>query len=280
MPAARVKVRRWDAILFDVDGTLYHARILRAHVAIALAATLLRSPRVGPHYCGDSGRTGIPWRCLRGQPLFPGTFGTPSSRRRTTNRVAFPKVSAPLSIAGSRRCLPRTETARRMHLVSCLPCPGTSGSGWGWCPITNPEKSWKRWTSPAFFDVIVHADDPEVEALKPSPRGIQVALQRLKWMHPVPQTSETGWTSMSRPQSGPGVTPFSSGGPDSRGHFRSVASMPCPALSAVGQIERTETPAAGTGTQSDRKSFKASCLGINDQTEGSAPVAQAALPSP
>jgi len=32
----------------------------------------------------------------------------------------------------------------------------------------------------AFFDVVVIADDPDVRALKPSARGIQVALHRLR----------------------------------------------------------------------------------------------------
>ena len=154
-------MRRWDAILFDVDGTLYHARSMRARVALGLMRHLLQSPRDGARTLAVLRAYRHSLEMLRGQPLLAGTIRNAQieeAARRTG--VAVPDVRDIVERWFSSVPASALRWARRAHLVSCLTRARALGIRLGVVSDYEPERKLEALELVAYFDVVVHADDP------------------------------------------------------------------------------------------------------------------------
>ena len=173
-------VPRWDAIVFDVDGTLYHAWVVRSEMALRLAGRTIQSPRRGARTIAVLRAYRQALEALRQPGLVRGTVrGAQLEETARRSGVTVAEVGAIVDhwfMAVPSQSLLR---ARRPHLVSCLARARALGIRLAVMSDYEPTRKLQALDIAGFFDVVVHADDPDVRALKPSPRGIEVVLNRL-----------------------------------------------------------------------------------------------------
>ena len=178
--SSEAAVDRLKALIFDVDGTLYEQapvrrtmlyRILRANLASPMRGMItlqaLRSYRKAQeelrHSPPDSGEIASTQLLLAGRKA-----GV--SPEIVASYVARWMEEEPLSLLA---------TWMRRGTLALLQAAKRSGLKLAVCSDYPADRKLAAMGIAPFFDVVVTAQDPEVQRLKPDPRGLEVALQRL-----------------------------------------------------------------------------------------------------
>lgn len=168
-----------DAILFDLDGTLYRqapvraamvARIVRAHWS--RPGEGLRVVRAIRRYrrCQEELRGAVPdWADLGEEQL----------RRACGGGRPDEVVRASVSRWFEREPLDLLEAATRPGLRPLLAAARERGTRLAVCSDYPAARKLQAMGIAHFFDVVVCAQDPEVQRFKPDPRVLRCALSRL-----------------------------------------------------------------------------------------------------
>lgn len=168
-----------QALVFDVDGTLYHDGRLRR----------LLLPRLALHMA-VSGWDGIRcWRALTGyrrqleamRALPPG--GCPAGRqlRRTAERTGLPEefVAAAVARWMEREPLADLARCRRAGLPEFLQAAAGRGLRLAVLSDYPAEAKLRALGVLEFFDVVAWSGDPAIATLKPHPDGLLEVLRRV-----------------------------------------------------------------------------------------------------
>jgi HAD superfamily hydrolase (TIGR01509 family) len=163
------------AILFDVDGTLYSQRWLRARLLLRLAGRAALEPRLvrvlwfhrkALETLRHADRSvAIPDRQFQ---LTAELAGVPEERVRRIVQEWF--VEAPLPLL--RSCI-------RPGLAGLLRLARDRGIPLGVFSDYEAEDKLKALGVREFFDVVTSSEDPAIQAYKPNPKGLLVTLARL-----------------------------------------------------------------------------------------------------
>jgi FMN phosphatase YigB (HAD superfamily) len=172
---------RPKALIFDVDGTLYRQgpvrramlyRILRAHLwSPAQGLLTLRALRAYRKAQEE----------LRKIPYGVGNIASAQLVLASKHTgICDEAIACDVARWMEKEPLPLLAGSRRMGLVELLERAKTSGLQLAAFSDYPPDKKLKAMGIEGFFDVVVSAQDPEVQRFKPDPRGLQIVLQRLK----------------------------------------------------------------------------------------------------
>ena len=166
-------------VIFDIDGTLYRQRPVRRQMALRLATRYWHAPRSGARTVrvlaasreaqevlrsggsvDDVARTQIDFAAER--------TGVPADRVRVLVEEWMEKRPLDLVVSHARTGLLATldalrDRGLRLGVVSDYPAAGKLAA----LGISDR------------FDTVISADDPRVQAFKPDPRGLTVALEDL-----------------------------------------------------------------------------------------------------
>jgi HAD superfamily hydrolase (TIGR01509 family) len=174
-------VRHREAVVFDVDGTLYEQAPVRAAIMRRLARAYVSTPVDG-------------WRTLRALRAYrkaqeilrrsPETAETDVARAQIDLAARHTRLSRELIAASVTRWMekePLDLVARAQHhgmagVLRALKARGVRLAALSDYPA---EAKLEAMGIRPLFDVIVTAQDDEIRAFKPNPRGLRVALQRL-----------------------------------------------------------------------------------------------------
>jgi putative hydrolase of the HAD superfamily len=169
---------RVGAVLFDLDGTLYRKRPLRALMALELATLALRSPLQAP----------VTWRVLfefrRAQEALRGQAserGAAIDQLHLTARrtgLSVDRVETLVAEWMIERPLKYLTHCRATGLERLLDFLGRRGIRVGVFSDYPPELKLKALGIAGRFSVLVCSADPEVGMFKPHPRGFLVAADR------------------------------------------------------------------------------------------------------
>jgi len=172
-PASRVR-----AVLFDLDGTLYRQRRMRALMAIELATLALRQPLRAP----------VSWRvlsefrkaqeALRGRET--GRGGAIEQLELTAERtgMSVDRVEAIVAEWMVERPLKHLPRCRADGLLPLLDFLSHRGIKMGVFSDYPPEQKLQALGVGDRFSVVLCATDPAVGMFKPHPRGFLVASAR------------------------------------------------------------------------------------------------------
>jgi len=168
------------ALIFDVDGTLYEQAPVRRAMLYRILRTNLTSPRQGVVTLRTLYRYREAHEQLRNIP--PDSSGIAGTQLLLASKAAgvSPEMIAscvarwmeqePLSLLGAWI---------RKGTVELLRAAKRSGLRLAVCSDYPADRKLAAMGIAAFFDIVVTAQDPEVQRLKPDPRGLEVTLQRL-----------------------------------------------------------------------------------------------------
>ena len=163
------------AILFDVDGTLYSQRWLRARLLLRLAGRAALQPRLVRVLWAH--RKALETLRRADRPIaIPGRqfqltaqlSGVPEERVQEMVRKWF--VEEPLPLL--RSCV-------RPGLGGLLQLARDRGILLGVFSDYQAEDKLKALGMREFFDVVTSSEDPAIQAYKPNPKGLLVTLARL-----------------------------------------------------------------------------------------------------
>ena len=168
------------AIIFDVDGTLYEQAPVRRAMLYRILRANLDSPIQGMITLQALRSYRKAHEELRRSPPDSGEIASEqlilaSKRAGVTSEIVASHVTRwmeeePLSLLA---------TWMRKGTLALLQAAKRSGLKLAVCSDYPADRKLAAMGIAAFFDVIVTAQDPEVQRLKPDPRGLEVALQRL-----------------------------------------------------------------------------------------------------
>lgn len=174
--------RQVAALLFDLDGTLYAQGPVRRRIAWALLRAHAASPRVGLStvrmlraYRGaqevlrDRSRRDVDEHLDAAQLRFAAA-ACGESPARVAASVARWMLSEPL---------PMLIHGIRPGLITLLEWAADRGVALGVVSDYPAAEKLHALGVARYFDVVVTAQDPEVQRFKPDPRGLVTALQRL-----------------------------------------------------------------------------------------------------
>ena len=168
-----------QAILFDVDGTMYSQRCLYAHLALRMAAPALLQPRRGVEMVRVLLHYRRALEILR-QADSPGTIpecqlqvavqrtGVPQERVRAHVQKWF--FDAPLPLL--KKCV-------RPGLTNLLQFARHRGIRLGVYSDYHAEDKLRALGVRDFFEVVASSEDLQVQAYKPNPSGLQATLARM-----------------------------------------------------------------------------------------------------
>jgi len=175
-----VEVERMKAVVFDVDGTLYDQRRVRRLMVRRILASLWTRPLV----LGRTVRAIAAYRDaledLREQPAAGGDLAAEQLRRAADRSGLDAEV-----IAGcverwmESEALDAVAAARRDGLLELLAAARARGMRLGVVSDYPAAAKLDALGVSDYFEVCVHAQDPDVQRLKPAPRGLELALERL-----------------------------------------------------------------------------------------------------
>jgi HAD superfamily hydrolase (TIGR01549 family) len=170
--------RSIEAVVFDVDGTLYDQSRLRRAMLVRLIRAYALHPLRGRRVAGvirayrhaqEELRASTADAPARQQTVVAaGRTGVPTDEveRITTRWLQY----EPLRVVARYR---------RTGLVETLEALRSDGVRLGIVSDYPAEDKLEALGIRQFFDVVVSAQDPDVGAFKPDPRGLQVCLARL-----------------------------------------------------------------------------------------------------
>ena len=168
--------RRIRAVLFDLDGTLYHQRRMRALMAIELATLAFTQPFRAPRN----------WRALaayrkaqedvRLRPLGAATAQLEIVARRTgLMPLEIEQIVGEWMFERPLKHLPKCRAAGLFELLAFL---GSKGVEIGVLSDYPAEAKLRALGLAGRFSVVLCSTDPEIDALKPHPRGFLTACER------------------------------------------------------------------------------------------------------
>jgi len=166
------------AVLFDVDGTLYHARPMRIRMAASLLMLPLRGPframRVMRHLRGY--RHAL--EEIRDYPPSDDNVADVHLKRAAELAGDEPeRVWATVQDWFMKRPLPHLKRCRRDGLLPFLEQLREDGCKIGFFSDYPVEAKLDAMEIREFASVCLSASDPEVNALKPRPRGLERACE-------------------------------------------------------------------------------------------------------
>lgn len=168
------------ALIFDVDGTLYEQAPVRRAMLYRILRCHLANPAQG-------------LATLRALHCYRTAHEKLRSAPPDYADVASAQVLLASKAAGIRpetlaSCVARWMEQEPLPLLASWMRPGTvgllqaarrAGLKLAVCSDYPADRKLAAMGIAGFFDVVVTAQDPEVQRLKPDPRGLEVALQRL-----------------------------------------------------------------------------------------------------
>jgi HAD superfamily hydrolase (TIGR01549 family) len=169
--------RRVRAVLFDLDGTLYRQKPMRALMALELATLAFRRPLQAP----------VSWRVLsefrkaqeqlRGETCDRGADGQLEVAARRTG-MSVERVEAIVSEWMMERPLKYLPRCRAEGLLPLLDFLSRHGIKVGVFSDYPPDLKLEALGIGGRFSVVLCATDPDVGIFKPHPRGFLVASAR------------------------------------------------------------------------------------------------------
>ncbi|MBI4875352.1 MAG: HAD family hydrolase [Acidobacteria bacterium] len=164
-----------EAILFDVDGTLYSQRSLRLRLLPRLAARSALDPRLLRVLRAHR-------RALESLRLAESSHPIPDRQFQLTARlagVAEERVRAYVEEWFAAAPLPLLKRCIRPGLTELLEFARGRGIRLGVFSDYPAEAKLKALDVREFFEAVTSAEDPEVQAYKPDPKGLLATLARL-----------------------------------------------------------------------------------------------------
>ena len=172
-----------DALVFDVDGTLYHQRRVRAAMLLRLLRECLLRPRDGARAVRVVRAYRRAQEALRGAaaaPAFEGDAGLGQLRlTEEWTGLPAPVVSAAVARWMEREPLPLIARAVLPGLRRFLERAAARGIRLAVVSDYPAQAKLEALGIADRFEVVVCAQDAEVGAFKPDPRGLLLALARM-----------------------------------------------------------------------------------------------------
>jgi putative hydrolase of the HAD superfamily len=177
---AKIKTSELKALIVDVDGTLYRQNQVRRSMFRRLLCEYIRQPGKGlltlrvliAYRRAQESLRRLPpnWQDLAQEQL-----------RLTCNStgIGLEVVSASVSRWMEREPLPLLTRSLHKGLLEFLRAAKAYGLRLGVLSDYPPMAKLEAMGLAGFFEVVVSAQDAEVQTFKPNPRGLEVALRRL-----------------------------------------------------------------------------------------------------
>jgi putative hydrolase of the HAD superfamily len=168
------------ALIFDVDGTLYEQGPVRRSMLYRILRAHLTSPAKGLLTLWALRAYREAQEVLRGLP--PGSGDIAGAQLELASRrtgVSAQRIASLVAHWMEREPLPLLASSMRkgtQELLGEARRRGLRLAAWSDYPA---EGKLAAMGIGGFFDVVVTAQDPEVQRFKPDPRGLEIALQRL-----------------------------------------------------------------------------------------------------
>lgn len=177
---AQLKMQRWRAVLFDVDGTLYHQTRVRLIILRKMVAWSLSRPTIGYRTVNALRAYRRAQEKLRnsGQRHADLDKAQISEARRTAN-VSEEFLRTAVARWMQAEPLSTLVDARREGLIECLHRFKSHGISLGVVSDYPAALKLQSLGVENLFDVVVSAQDVDVGEFKPSPRGLLAAVKRL-----------------------------------------------------------------------------------------------------
>lgn len=168
------------ALIFDLDGTLYRQGPLRRAILCRLWRTHLAAPLQGLQTL----RTLQSYRkaqevLRRAVPDYSDIAAAQLELASVELGLSAEKVASCVSRWMEQEPLSLLARCTRKEVVGMLAGAKNRGLKLAICSDYPAERKLAAMKVSAFFDVVVTAQDPDVQRFKPDPRGLEVALQRL-----------------------------------------------------------------------------------------------------
>ena len=166
-------------VIFDIDGTLYRQRPVRRRMAMRLAARCCRAPRSGARAV----RVLAAYRAAQEELRAGGWVGDIASAQIdvATERTGVPgeRVGALVAEWMDTRPLDLVTSHARAGLTATLDALRQRGVRLGVVSDYPAAAKLAALGIADRFDAVITAGDPRVQAFKPDPRGLMVALKDL-----------------------------------------------------------------------------------------------------
>ena len=170
----------WQAILFDVDGTLYHQTRLRLSMLGKLMSWSLMRPRSGYRTLAALRAYRVAQEKLRAEGKRHADLAQAQlSQAGGDSGLPEPFVKAVVERWMQQEPLPLLARMRRAGLIDCLEKLKAQRLALGVVSDYPATEKLRALGADQLFDVVVSAQDTEVGQFKPSPRGLLVAAERL-----------------------------------------------------------------------------------------------------
>ena len=169
---------RLKALIFDLDGTMYKQEVLRRAMVWRILRAYLRHPLRG---CRTV-RVLQAYRRAQEMLRRNGMTGSPQAQqvRLAAQICKLPKSEVQSCVDfWSEQAMGLLLPALRPGLVELLKLAREKGLSLGVLSDYPAEAKLSSMGLRKYFDVVVTADDPEVQCFKPSSRGLEIVLRRL-----------------------------------------------------------------------------------------------------
>ena len=172
-------LKRWKAVVLDVDGTMYSQSSVRRHMAVRVAGFTLQHPVLGLRTV----------RCLRAfrqaQEEIRAQIGTdPVAQSQPANAARRCGYSAEFLMECVRRWMETAplEAIRKARYPGLLEfCEWAKQAGLRRAVLSDydPRERLRALEVEDYFPVVVCAQDPDIGVFKPNPAGLMAAVGRL-----------------------------------------------------------------------------------------------------
>jgi FMN phosphatase YigB (HAD superfamily) len=170
------------ALIFDVDGTLYHHTPVRLRLAGQLLAQLIRRPRSGTRTIRALRAYRRALEDLRNTQESDSVLDVSVELRRLASRatgIPVDEIERYVNAWMLRAPLPLLARARRAHVVEVCAAARSRRIQLAACSDYPAAAKLDGLGLSGFFDVVVTAQDADVGRVKPHPRGLHIVLARL-----------------------------------------------------------------------------------------------------
>lgn len=181
MPTHNIPATPLRALIFDVDGTLYDDRLVRRAMFNRLMWLCVRTPAEGVPTVRALRAYRRAQETLRGLPQqFSDIAGAQLQAAAAATRVPADRVRVYVARWMEKEPLSFVSDARRDGLSELLSAGRRRGLRIAVASDYPAEKKLDALRLGNFIDTIVCAQQPDVQRFKPDPRGLLVALERLR----------------------------------------------------------------------------------------------------
>jgi HAD superfamily hydrolase (TIGR01549 family) len=170
--------QRIRAVLFDLDGTLYHQRRMRTLMAMELAAMLLRRPFQAPRDWRTLAAFRKAQESLRHEGRSHRGPGAQLEEAAARLRLPLAEVEAVTTEWMMERPLKHMRRCRAAGTIELLAMLQGRGIEMGVLSDYPAATKLQALGIASSFSVVLCATDPEVGAFKPDPRGFLAAADR------------------------------------------------------------------------------------------------------